>query len=87
MFVQQDYRGANVEYARGILNYEGDDTSSRTRGIRTVSLSCEYACGYSKHQIHEKLVAPTTRPATRRLSASQVVPSQVSIRAVRTRAW
>ena len=87
VYVNLDFKRVNVEYARGTLDYYHYDTSSRTRGIRTVSLSCEYACGYSKHQIHEKLVAPTTRPATRRLSASQVVPSQVSIRAVRTRAW
>ena len=27
----------------------------RTRGIRTVSPSCEYACAVSNHQMYEKL--------------------------------
>ena len=47
MYVNLDFKRVNVEYARGTLNRKLDDTSSRTRGIRTVSRSCEYACGFS----------------------------------------
>ena len=45
----------NAEYACGVLNYERDDTSSRTHHIRTVSRSCEYARGFSNDQVDEKL--------------------------------
>ena len=47
----KDYERANVQYACGILNHEVDDTSSRTRGIQTVSRSCEYACGFANYQL------------------------------------
>ena len=47
--VNLDFKRVNdVEYACGILNFERNDTSSRTRDIHTVSRSCEYACDLSK---------------------------------------
>ena len=55
VYVNLDFKRVNVEYARGTLDYYHYDTSSRTRGIRTVSRSCAYACAFSKQQIHEKL--------------------------------
>ena len=45
VYVNLDFKRVNVEYARGTLNYSHNDTSSRTRGIQTVSRSCEYSCG------------------------------------------
>ena len=47
----KDYERANVEYACGTLNHSIDDISSRTRGIQTVSRSCEYACGFANYQL------------------------------------
>ena len=55
VYVNLDFKRVNVEYARGTLDYYHYDTSSRTRGIRTVSRSCECACGFSNYQVDEKL--------------------------------
>ena len=49
MYVNLDFKRVNVEYACGTLDYSHDDTSSRTRGIQTVSRSCEYACAVSNY--------------------------------------
>ena len=54
-YVNLDFKRVNVECARGTLNHYHYDTSSRTRGIQTVSRSCEYACGFSNYQVDEKL--------------------------------
>ena len=51
VYVNLDFKRVNVEYACGTLNYEGDDTSSRTRGIHTISPSSEYAYVFSNHQL------------------------------------
>ena len=55
MYVNLDFKKVNVEYARGTLDYYHYDTSSRPRGIRTVSRSCECACAFSNSQVDEKL--------------------------------
>ena len=49
--VNLDVKRVNVEYACGTLNHSIDDTSSRTRGIHTVSPSSEYAYVFSNHQL------------------------------------
>ena len=48
MWTLCDYERANVEYACALSNHQLDENISRTCHIRTVSRSCEYACGFCK---------------------------------------
>ena len=41
------------ECACGFLNYQSDETSSRTHHTRTVSRSCEYACAFPNYVFHQ----------------------------------
>ena len=52
-YVNLDFKRVNVECARGTLNHYHYDTSSRKHGIRTVSRSCAYACGFSNDRVDE----------------------------------
>ena len=47
--VQRDYSRANGSDACGFANYQMCENSSGTHHIRTVSRSCEYACGLSNY--------------------------------------